>query len=65
VQDQLEIWVAFFQYLKSVKKRRILGSPVGIEETQLMRKPVVIGLSHDAEKWCDADSTSQEHGRLG
>jgi hypothetical protein len=61
---QLEIWVAFFQHLKSIEKRCIFGSPVGTEEMQLVREPVVIGLSHDAYKRCDSDSTSQEHSRL-
>jgi hypothetical protein len=61
---QLEIWVALFQLLKSIEKRGIFGSPVGTEEMQLVREPVVIGLSHDAEKGCDSDSTSQKHSRL-
>jgi hypothetical protein len=53
------------QHLKNIEKRSIFGAPVGIEEMQLVRESVVIGLPHDAEKRCDSDSTSQEHSRFG
>src|SRR5258708_200563 len=61
---QPEIRVALFQRLESFEESCIFGPPVGIKEIHLVRESVVIGLPYDADKWCDSDSTGQEHSRL-
>ena len=62
---QAEIGIALFQHLKCLEKRCIFLPPVGIEEIQLVGKPVMIGLPHNADKGRDSNSTGQEYSRSG
>src|SRR6266852_6600281 len=62
--NEAEVRVGSFQLLQRVQKWRIFGPAVGIKEIQLVWRSVMIGLSHNAEKRCDSDSTREEHGRF-